>query len=49
MWLGYHDSGMHGWDQNAHEQSFHGADLDEAAGRLVEVLDEEDADVLVDL
>ncbi len=46
-WLGYVDSGMHGWEQNAHEQSFHGADLDEAAGRLVEVLDEEDADVLV--
>ena len=47
VWLGYLDSGMHGWDQNAHEQSFHSADLDEAAGRLVEVLDEEDADVLV--
>jgi len=47
VWLGYQDSGMHGWEQNAHEQSFHSADLDEAAGRLVEVLDEEDADVLV--
>jgi LmbE family N-acetylglucosaminyl deacetylase len=47
VWLGYHDSGMHGWEQNAHDGSFHGADLDEAAGRLVEVLDEEDADVLV--
>ena len=47
VWLGYHDSGMHGWDQNADEQSFHSADLDEAADRLVVVLDEEDADVLV--
>ncbi|MFC7490295.1 MULTISPECIES: PIG-L family deacetylase [unclassified Knoellia] len=47
VWLGYQDSGMHGWEQNAHEQSFHSADLDEAAGRLVQVLDEEDADVLV--
>ncbi|MEO7269518.1 MAG: PIG-L family deacetylase [Knoellia sp.] len=47
VWLGYLDSGMHGWDQNSHELSFHSADLDEAAGRLVEVLDEEDADVLV--
>ncbi|KGN31672.1 GlcNAc-PI de-N-acetylase [Knoellia sinensis KCTC 19936] len=46
-WLGYTDSGMHGWEQNGHDGSFHGADLDEAAGRLVEILDEEDADVLV--
>lgn len=47
VWLGYEDSGMHGWDQNGLERSFHSADLDEAADRLVEVLDEEDADVLV--
>ncbi|KGN40270.1 PIG-L deacetylase family protein [Knoellia aerolata] len=47
VWLGYHDSGMHGWEHNDHDGAFHGADLDEAAGRLVEVLDEEDADVLV--
>ncbi|KGN37187.1 PIG-L family deacetylase [Knoellia subterranea] len=46
-WLGYTDSGMEGWEQNEHENSFHAADLDEAAGRLVEILDEEDADVLV--
>lgn len=46
-WLGYADSGMSGWEQNAHETSFHSADLDEAAGRLAAVLDEEDADVLV--
>lgn len=46
-WLGYADSGMSGWEQNAHETSFHSADLDEAAGRLATILDEEDADVLV--
>ena len=46
-WLGYADSGMTGWAQNHAEGSFHGADLDEAAGRLARVLDEEDADVLV--
>lgn len=46
-WLGYADSGMTGWEQNAHERSLHGADLDEAARRLVAVLDEEDVDVLV--
>ena len=47
VWLGYSDSGMAGWEQNAHEESFHSADLDEAAHRLADVLDEEDADVLV--
>ncbi|MEX1907843.1 PIG-L family deacetylase [Janibacter sp. Y6] len=46
-WLGYRDSGMHGWEQNSHDGSFHGADVDEAAGRLAAILDEEDADVLV--
>jgi LmbE family N-acetylglucosaminyl deacetylase len=46
-WLGYHDSGMTGWEQNDADGSFHGADLDEAARRLADVLDEEDADVLV--
>ncbi len=46
-WLGYADSGMSGWEQNAHETSFHSADLDEAAGRLAAILDEEDADILV--
>ena len=29
-WLGYADSGMTGWDQNAHEEAFHAADIDEA-------------------
>jgi LmbE family N-acetylglucosaminyl deacetylase len=46
-WLGYADSGMSGWEQNDAEGSFHRADLDEAARRLADVLDEEDADVLV--
>jgi LmbE family N-acetylglucosaminyl deacetylase len=46
-WLGYADSGMTGWEQNDAEDSFHRADLDEAARRLADVLDEEDADVLV--
>ena len=46
-WLGYADSGMSGWDQNDHEDSLHRADLDEAAGRLAAVVDEERADILV--
>lgn len=46
-WLGYADSGMTGWEGNDHEESFNVADLDEAAGRLARILDEEDADVLV--
>jgi LmbE family N-acetylglucosaminyl deacetylase len=46
-WLGYADSGMAGWEQNDAEGSFHRADLDEAAQRLADLLDEEDADFLV--
>jgi LmbE family N-acetylglucosaminyl deacetylase len=46
-WLGYADSGMSGWEQNHHDGSFFRADLDEAAGRLAALLDEESADVLV--
>jgi LmbE family N-acetylglucosaminyl deacetylase len=46
VWLGYADSGMTGWEQNADPLSFHLADLDEAAGRLADVLREESADVL---
>lgn len=46
-WLGYADSGMTGWEQNAAERSFHGCDTDEAARRLVSILDEEEAEVLV--
>jgi LmbE family N-acetylglucosaminyl deacetylase len=46
-WLGYADSGMAGWPQNDHDGSLHRADLDEAAQRLADLLDEEDADVLI--
>lgn len=45
--LGYHDSGMTGWEHNAEPDSFHQADPDRAAGRLAEVLTAERADVLV--
>ena len=47
VWLGYADSGMTGWEQNDAEGSFHGADLDEAARKLADVVDEEDADILI--
>jgi len=46
VWLGYRDSGMTGWEQNQHPDSFHLAPLDAAAGRLADVLREERADVL---
>jgi len=46
VWLGYADSGMSGWEQNGDAESFHLADVDEAAGRLAAVLREEHADVL---
>ena len=46
VWLGYTDSGMTGWDQNGHPESFHRADPDEAGARLAEVLRAESADVL---
>ena len=45
-WLGYEDSGMTGWEQNAEPRSFHLADVDEAARRLADVLIEERADVV---
>jgi LmbE family N-acetylglucosaminyl deacetylase len=46
VWLGYKDSGMTGWEQNADPASFLQAPLDEAAERLAGVLREENADVL---
>ena len=46
-WLDYSDSGMTGWKQNNHDGAFVKADLDEAAGRLAAILDEEDADLLI--
>ncbi|MEM9747425.1 MAG: PIG-L family deacetylase [Actinomycetota bacterium] len=44
--LGYRDSGMTGWDQNADPSSFHQSDLDEAAERLATILRDEAADVV---
>jgi LmbE family N-acetylglucosaminyl deacetylase len=46
VWLGYADSGMTGWEQNADPGSFLQADVDEAAERVAAILREEDADVL---
>jgi len=46
VWLGYTDSGMTGWEQNGHPNSFHLADPDEAGDRLAQVLRDESADVL---
>jgi LmbE family N-acetylglucosaminyl deacetylase len=46
-WLGYADSGMTGWEQNEGERAFARASTEEAAARLVAVLDEEDADAVV--
>jgi LmbE family N-acetylglucosaminyl deacetylase len=43
--LGYTDSGMTGWDQNGHHEAFCQADLDEAAGKLADLLRAERADV----
>ena len=46
VWLGYADSGMTGWEQNADPACFLQAPVDEAAERLAAVLREEAADVL---
>ena len=46
-WLGYHDSGMTGWVQNDDPRALARADVDEAAGRLAEILRAEDAAVFV--
>ena len=45
-WLGYADSGMTGWQQNSAPGAFAKADLEEAARRLADVLEEEGADTL---
>ncbi|MFM7537260.1 MAG: PIG-L deacetylase family protein [Acidimicrobiales bacterium] len=45
-WLGYHDSGMTGWEHNDHPSSFHRAALEDAAARLAAILVEETADVV---
>jgi len=44
--LGYRDSGMAGDEANAHPECFAAADIDEAARRLADILDEVSADVL---
>ena len=46
-WLGYGDSGMTGWARNSADGVFSQADVGEAARRLADLLDEEDADVVV--
>ncbi len=45
-WLGYTDSGMTGWEQNADPTSFFQAPVDDAAERLAAILREERADVV---
>jgi LmbE family N-acetylglucosaminyl deacetylase len=45
-WLGYKDSGMHGWEQNHDPGSFLQAPVEEAAEKLAAILREEAADVL---
>lgn len=47
LWLGYGDSGMTGWEQNDHAESFWKADVDDAAERLAKILDAEQATTLV--
>lgn len=47
VWLGYADSGMTGWDTNHAADCFTSANPVEAGRRVADVLDEEDADVLV--
>ena len=46
-WLGYADSGMTGWEQNAHPEAFVNAPLDLAAAKLAAILAEERADALI--
>jgi mycothiol S-conjugate amidase len=45
--LGYRDSGMPDTDANAHPENFANADLDEATGRLVEIVRRERPQVIV--
>ncbi len=46
-WLGYRDSGMIDTPANEHPDSFHGVELDEAAGRLAAIIREERPQVVV--
>lgn len=45
-WLGYHDSGMTGWEQNSADGAFVGADLEEAATKFADILIDVGADVV---
>jgi mycothiol S-conjugate amidase len=45
--LGYRDSGMPGTEPNAHPEAFANADLDEAIGKLVEIIRRERPQVIV--
>ena len=45
--LGYHDSGMMGWEQNDAPDSFWQAPTEEVAARLAAIIDEEQVDVVV--
>ncbi len=46
VWLGYEDSGMTGWEQNANPASFWQADIQEAANKLADILRSEHADAM---
>lgn len=47
LYLGYRDSGMAGTAANAHPDSFHQADLDDAAIKLARIIRQERPDVVV--
>lgn len=47
VWLGYRDSGMPGTPENADPEAFANAPLDEAVGRLVEIIRRERPQVLI--
>lgn len=46
-WLGYEDSGMTGWSQNADPSNFVSASTEEVASRVAGIADREGADFLV--
>jgi LmbE family N-acetylglucosaminyl deacetylase len=45
--LGYHDSGMHGWETNAEPQAFAQAKVEDVAGQLVQIMRQHRPDVVV--
>jgi len=47
VWLGYRDSGMPESPENAHPDAFANAPLDEAVGRLVEIIRREKPQVII--